>query len=318
MGCRVAKTNRKQTHESPEAAGTAGFDDRLAELVQMCTDGRLDEAVLELSQWCRDADTPAEARVLLASLLARQGRLEDAVGALHTPGIDGVDSVDAAEGQMLLALLAALGRDTDAKPITHALYIACGDIQEVVDWLEAFEAPGLADLPPISEAAVLKLEEELAMQPALIDSLVFALQSEPDVQQIELLRRAGMRLVKRELEPEHVLAWHRGLALLAELAGNAQDARRWAQLALQGDPYNAQMALLLGRFDSDPSQASDADQALRRVARKHRDYPDVCESLIRRQQAQGKKRSAAKRLAAWLARQPESARAKQLGKELAA
>ena len=77
-----------------------------------------------------------------------------------------------------------------------------------------------------SHELVERLTEQLAARPQLAPTLVRALREEPNAPRIRLLRRALVRLVDTLTQP---MAAIESLADLAEIAGDRDDAARWAR-----------------------------------------------------------------------------------------
>ncbi len=277
----------------------------------MMRDGAQAAAELELAAWTRQADCPGEAKAVFAASLAQRGRCDDARRVLA--GASGID-----EMKLLISVLISAGLDDAARRLGRKLHQRRGHHPSVTRWLVTMNVPGSRDLPAAPDAMVEKLAAELAERPGLIETLTTAQKHEPRPESVLLLRRAGAMLVKGYQGDEVFVTLCRALADLAVLAGDLDDARRWAHRGLKADPYCAKLALVLSELSDEPGVGPAARQVLARVARKYPHYPDVRAAMIRRAAADGRPAAARRRLAAWLRRDPDSPTALRLKKELAA
>lgn len=292
---------------------------RLERLAQWCRDGRLAGAELELHQWQRQADCPAAARVMLAALLARRGRLDDALAVLEPVKRLPPEEADPCELQMLVSLLIACDYPDAASRLGRRLFDAHGNRPEVVRWLHAMSVPGAQDLPATAEATIEHLAAELVAQPELAASLVAAFKHEPQPQAVELLRSALARTIAGfEGDARRQVMLCQALAELALVAGDQDDARRWAHRGLKLDPYAAPLALVLAQVSDDEAVGPSARQVLRGACERFPHYPDLRAALIRRAQADGASTEARRQLEQWLKEEPASPVAQQLARELAA
>jgi len=255
--------------------------DTLDRLKHMAVEGRLTEAELELHEWCRQGG-PSEARVMLAALLARRNQLDAAREVLGDPQRTQPQSMNAQEAKLAVAVLIGSGLEDSARRLAAWLYHLHGDDPTVAQWIAVMDVPGLTALPAIPDATVERLADELAGQPAVVGSLVFAMKHTPRTRPISLLRAAVARMTRHfEGQPEMPMLLQ-SLAELAMLIGDEDDARRWAHKGLRLEPYNATLALLLGQLQDDEAVGPTAAQTLKRVAMKFPQYPDVQKAYAQR------------------------------------
>ncbi|MEM9417441.1 MAG: hypothetical protein AAGA25_00120 [Planctomycetota bacterium] len=246
----------------------------LERLRHMALNGRLAEAELELHDWCRK-DAPVEARVFLAALLARRDDFAAARAILGDPQRSQPQTMNAEQAKLAVSVLISCGLQDDARRLAAWLYHLHGDQDEISQWIAVMDVPGLTSLPAVPDATVERLASELTAQPETVPSLVYAMQHAPRTRPISLLRAAVARMT-REFEGHKLLpSLTKALAELAFLIGDEEDARRWAHKTLRLDPYNASMALLLGKLPDDEAVGPTAQQTLKRVALKFPGYPDV-------------------------------------------
>ena len=241
----------------------------------MAVQGRLVEAELELHGWTHQPHAPAAARVMLAAMQARRGELDAARQTLGDPHRKSPRTMDAAEAQLAVSVLLASGLDDDARRLGAWLYHLHGNDPAVTRWLSVMDVPGLTALPEIADATVERLGDELSARPELVTSLVYAFKQQPQSRNISLLRSATAGMISRFAgRPEEVFL-SQGLAELALLLGDDDDARRWAHRTLRLDPFNASMALLLSKLADDEEIGPKASQVLKQVTLKFPTYPDV-------------------------------------------
>lgn len=292
--------------------------DRLRELARWCVTGRLSEAELELSAWCRRSDCPPAARVMLAALLARRGRTRQAIDVIGRLAPADV-AADPHQAQMLITLLTTADFIDAARRLAVRVEEAHGGDETVMSWLRAMGVPGHERPASVSGAVAEHLAAELHEWPQLVASLVAAQKHEPNPRSVELLRRAVSRIVDDEDENKHRTA---GLCLalaeLALLAEDEDDARRWAHRGLTHDPYNAALALVLTRVREQDGMGPPTREVLGRVVKHHPGYADVRAALIRRHYQDGQAETARLELRHWLEREPQSPIARGLERELAA
>jgi len=248
--------------------------DTLERLRQMAIHGRLAEAELQLHDWCRK-DAPAEARVLLAALLARRDDFDAAREILGDPSREQPQSMDAEQAKLAVAVLISSGLEDHARRLSAWLYHLHGDNEQVAQWIAVMDVPGLTALPAVPDATVKNLSNELAAQPGTVPSLVYAMKHAPRTRPISLLRAAVARMTREFIDQPEESTLFQALADLAFLIGDEEDARRWAHKTLRLDPFNASMALLLGKLPDDEAVGPTAQQTLKRVALKFPGYPDV-------------------------------------------
>ncbi|MEM9881839.1 MAG: hypothetical protein AAF800_02840 [Planctomycetota bacterium] len=246
----------------------------LQRLRQMAVTGRLAEAELELHAWCRRGG-PTEARTLLAALMARRGDHDAALEVLGQPQRTSPQHLDPAQTRLTIAVLLTAGRDDEARRLAAWFYHLRGDDPAVARWVRLLDVPGLTELPAVPDATVERLAAELAASPQVVPSLVHAQKQAPRTRTISLLRAAVARVTADFEDRDELVYLTQALAELAELVGDDDDARRWAHRGLRLHPFNAALALLLGRLDDDEAVGPPAAEVLKRVALRFPHYPDV-------------------------------------------
>jgi hypothetical protein len=299
----------------PEATAQSHLD-AIAELART---GQLTAAELELHEWQRQSDCPPAARVMLAGLLARRDHIDHALAVLQPVKQQSLDTLDDQELRLLIALHVLSEQPRAARQATEQLHAAYGDRPEIQNWLRLMQPPGYDQLTELPDARVQQLTAELAQQPGVISSLVFAQQQKPDPDHIALLRFALARLAPElgESHP-HMPSICRAQARLSLLAGDEGEARRWAHRGLKLVPDDEKLALALSEIRDDTEVGPPAREVLATVSQAHPRYPDVRRAWIRREHHDGHQRSARALLAHWLQSEPESPIARALEKELAA
>ncbi len=288
---------------------------RLERLTRWCADGRLAAAELELHEWSRQRDCPNAARVMLASLLCRRGKSEDARAILRN-----VDTA-AADPQVTMLRIATLIGDElidAARREARSLHDTHGDRPHIDRWLRAMSAPGSEQMPAVAQAAVDQLAAELTEQPELIPSLVYAMKLRPTTREATLLRQAIARAARAFDGQRRMATICTAMAELALLLGDDDDARRWAHRGLKIDPYHAPLAMVLAKVPDDPYVGEPAREVLARISIKRPTWPDVKAALIRREAADGDAGRARMRIEHWLSSEPDSPIALDLAQELAA
>ena len=304
----------------PDHAGAdvgEAVEDRLRRLCRQCVTGQVAAAELELYDWQRHEQCPTAGRVLLAALLARRDRCEDALAVLPRPGQLETDN-DALAAETLVSLLVGAGLNDTAARVVRQIHDDLGQKADVVEWLRLMQMPGSDELPPLSEATVDHLAAELLCRPEVIASLVRAQQIEPDAAAVALLRQALGRMALHVFDQERKLMICQAMSTLSQLAEDRDDARRWARHGLQFNPYSAPLALTLSQVSEDPASEADAAEALQRACAAHPDYPDLRRALILCEHEQGNTHAARLQLTQWLERQPGHPMATKLAEELAA
>ncbi len=284
----------------------------------MCLQGQLAGAELDLHNAHRQAGCPALVRVVLAALLARRGKHEDAHAVLCGPQPDAArSSDDLHQFKLAISILLSLDRPEDAAEIGKAFHRAYG--HEATRWMRQMSVPGANRLSWSPDQQIDELARDLAREPKAIPALVFAQQQRRDLQTIELLRKAIRRIVPLfEHDPQQITMVCRAMAELSLMAGDHPQARRWAHRGLEEDPYCAPLALLINRLRDDGSTTLPARSVLSCVAQQFPQYPDIQAALIRRESAEGRDDDAKRRLADWLDREPYSPDALKLQEDLAA
>jgi hypothetical protein len=284
---------------------------------EMCLNGQVAGAELELHSVHRQAGCPPEARVVLAALLARRGRHKDARAILKDVQPDTIPQSDPCQVKLAVSVLIALDRPDEAEELSRAFHRAYG--HEATRWLRDMSVPGSYRLRWSPDLAVDELAHDLAREPKAIAALVYAQRHQRDLPTIKLLRKAIRRIVPLfEHDGPQMASICRAIAELSVMAGDHHQARRWAHRGLEEDPYCATLALLIDRLPDDDSTALPARSVLTCVAQHHPQYPDVQAALIRRESAEGQVTAARDRLARWLKREPYSPHALQLQEDLAA
>ncbi|MEM6458874.1 MAG: hypothetical protein AAF710_05725 [Planctomycetota bacterium] len=248
--------------------------DTLLRLREMAVTGRLAEAELELHAWCRRGG-PTEARTLLAALLARRGDHDAALEVLGQPQRTSPKQLDPEATRLTIAVLLTAGRDDEARRLAAWFYHLRGDDPAVARWVRLMDVPGLTQLPDTPDATVERLAHELAASPQVVPSLVHAQKQAPRTRTISLLRAAVARITPDFEGRDELIYLTQALAELAHLVGDDDDARRWAHRGLRLHPFNAALALLLGRLEDDEAVGPPAAEILKRVALRFPHYPDV-------------------------------------------
>lgn len=305
---------------SPEGAAFAreSTQDRLHRLAEWALTGRLAAAELELYGWARESDCPADARVLLSSLLKRRGKHDDALAVLTITGVAKADS-DAEILRMQACCLVTSELTESARQSLLALHHAHGHDARIGRWIRATQLPGTTESQSLPDAQVEHLAEELALRPDLLPSLVAAQRVSADAMSLLLLRQAVLRLAPNLREDdERMVMVCQALADLALLSDDADDARRWAYRGLRLRPYSASLALVLSRVEDDPAVGPSASEVLRKAYEANPNYPDVRAALIRTENARGDADVARRRLEQWLREQPDHPLARQVEREIAA
>lgn len=270
----------------------------LLQLVRLLAGGKA-KAHLELNAWARQDDCLPAARVLLAALDAEAGHTGEALAVLNA-------DAELATDPRACCLQVLLERSRDlsqaARRAGTMLLRRFGRHQHVTRVL------GSLDLARCSEATVPiemigQLAEELRDQPHVIESLVVAQQCQPQPLRIELLRRAIARIVDQLPEPLTALE---ALATLAHLAGDPDEAMRWARRGMKIAPMNVRLALLADELENKAADPSlDLSSTLRRLAEAHPGYPDVQRALIHRYQRRHNRHAVLHYLARWQQAQPD-------------
>jgi lipopolysaccharide biosynthesis regulator YciM len=290
---------------------------RANRLARWCQDGQRSAAELELHEWQRSDDCPAEARLLLASLLETRGERESARRVLRRAFHDASHT-----SAPILQFKAAMHISADAIDIASRrvakLHDWFGQSPAVRAWLHLMDVPGVEELPAISGATVQRLAAELVNDPAVIPSLVAAQTIQTDASTLDALRQAMPRVARELSDPSDAVMVCRAAAELALLAMDKDDARRWAQRGLRINPMSAPLALALAAAGDDPAVGPPAVEVLRRAHEANPNYPDVRAALIRSEFASGQREAARQRLAQWEQQQPGQPLAAALRREMAA
>lgn len=256
---------------------------RLERLQRWCVTGRAAAAELELVSWRRAAQCPPDAKVLLATLRAQRGELREAREALGDVRQLDAHALTPDLAKMLIAVDTLLRDDAEAAYVTRVLHHHHGHESSVSRWLAVSDAPGVAELPDTMHAKATQLAEELGERFDLIPTLVFAQKLRPATARLSLLRSALMRLLGPSAnDAGRQLTLYRGLAQLAQLAGDEDEARRWAHRGLELDPYCATLAMVLSWVPDNADTGRPAADVLARVHAAHPTYPDVAAALDRR------------------------------------
>jgi len=291
---------------------------RLLLLVAMLQSGQRDAARLQLHTWTAQPDAPAEAYALLAALELDDQRPDAARQVLSRAE----QLIDPPHILPQLRLLADVADNRTHSPRRTAATLAHRFRADsfVGGFLRSLGLDQPADHLHTSMEVVDQLAGQLLRRPYVIPSLVEAQRLQPQHQRINLLRDALGRIV--DDLPDTTVATE-SLAHLAHLAGDVDDARRWARRALQLKPYSAAMALLLDRIDNTPGVPADTqphltDCALRDAHEAKPDWPDVRRAMILRCQSRGKADLARHYADQWIAQHPDHPLARQTASEVAA
>lgn len=287
---------------------------RLLLALARCQAGDIATAHLDLAAWSRRDDCPPEARILLAKLELEAGDAEAARTALCRHRNRPSDPMTC---QMLILLDTAEDLPQAAQQAAAMLARAIADRGVSTEmnhrWLATLGlTPRTVRVEPTHEQ-VAQLAQSLTQEPTAIASLVRAQQIEAKPTHVRLLRRALVRIAESLPEPR---AAFEGLAHLAEIDGDRDDAARWARRVLRDDAYSAAMALLLDRVSSDKTNRT--TDALRRASAQHPEYSDVQLALIDRYRRTGRTEKARATAARWAAENPANRAAASIAKELAA
>lgn len=284
---------------------------------EMCVTGQTAGAELELHSVYRQAGCPGCVKVVLAALLARRGRHEEARAVLGrlTPGSAHQHAPNLI--RMALSVLTTLGRVDEAEALGRAYHQAFG--RNATRWLHDMSSLGCKHLPSYTRQQVDELADALASEPRAVATLVYAQKQKRDLPTVQLLHRAIRKVVPLfENDPKQMTMACLAMAELSVLAGDHTQARRWAHRSLEVDPYNASLALLIDKLRDDGRTTLPPRTVLLCSATEHPDYPDVITALIRRETAEGRLDDARDRLKAWLDRDPNSPHALALREEIAA
>lgn len=291
---------------------------RLRDLSLACIRGQLAGAELALHDWYKEADCPSEAHVLLAGLLSRRKKYDDAQAILNR--VERARPVSDPSVMMVMTSVYTLLDMTDAAARQlRRLHTQFGHLPQIALWIHGMQLTGSKHLPEQSDAVISQLAKELALQPGLLISLTKAMKIAPVEQHIEALRHAGNLMIHRialniDLETELCQA----MASLALLAEDESDARRWAHRGLKVNPMAAHLAIILSQVEDQKSLGPEARDVLAKVSQLHPTYPDVHAALIRREFFDGDTQSARMRLSNWLKKDPLNPTAISLRKEIAA
>ncbi len=284
---------------------------------EMCLNGQVASAELELHSVCRQAGCAPSTKIILAALLARRGQHEDARAILKEVKPKTVGHGCPDQVRLAISILISLGEQEQAEQLGRAYHNAFG--HEATRWLREMSVPGADRLRWLTQGPVDELARNLANEPKAIQSLVFAQKHQRDLPTVRMLRAAIRRIVPLfENDSRQMAVICRAMAELAVLEGDQPQARRWAHRGLEENPYCATLALLINRLRDEGNTALPPTTVLTCVAKHHPTYPDVQAALIRRESDEGCNESAKARLDEWLKREPYSPQALQLQEELAA
>lgn len=284
---------------------------------QMCQEGQIAGAELELHSAHRQAGCPPTVRIVLAALLARRGRQDDAKHILKDIRPHTAKQADPQQIRLTISILIQLDRIEEASELGRAYHRAFG--HEAAKWLRDMAVPEAYRLHWSQEQPIDELAHGLAQNPKAIQALVYAQQYRKDLPTISLLRKAIRRIVPLfESDARQMASVCRAMADLAILAGDQRQARRWAHRGLEENPYSAPLALIINRLRDEGDTALPAKSVLTCVAQHYPQYPDIQAALILRENAEGQADAARERLAKWLEREPHSPKALELQQDLAA
>jgi hypothetical protein len=191
---------------------------------EMCLTGQTAGAELELHSVYRRAGCPACVKVVLAALLARRGRNEDAQVVLRDVTPRSIEQHTPSQVRLAIAVLMSLNRLEEAEALSKAYHRTYG--RDATRWLHDMSVPGSQQLGGYGHQPVEELADDLAREPKAIQALVYAQHHKRDLPTIALLRQAIRRIVPIfEDDPRQMTAVCRAMAELAVLA--APTARRW-------------------------------------------------------------------------------------------
>ncbi len=265
----------------------------LLQLVRLQTGGKA-MAHLELNQWSRQRDCPAAARVLLAALDIEAGHVAEARAVLSSqPAL----ASDPQACRLLILMDLAQDLPLAARRAAHILLRRFARHEHASRFLVGLGLADQLDESALPIEMIDQLAGELLEKPEVIRSLAVAQQCRPERLHIELLRRAIGRIVDQLPQPIEALE---SLAMLAELAGDMDEARRWAQRGLSIAPMNATLALIQEHATVATEEATQATDDLRRVADAFPQYPDVQRAMVLHYHRLGMKASAQRVLRRWL------------------
>lgn len=296
---------------------------RLRRLARASLDGQLAAAELELHDWQRHESCPTAAAVLLAALLAKRGDLAHANRVLRRFGRDKTGDADAC--RLLISVLVKLDLSESASRLVHQLQAGPQSHRDGLKrWLEVMDAPGVAALPTHAQEHIRSLADELIRRPRVVPSLVAAHKiaaqnnaaSMDDVSLLRLALEHATRIWAND--EEQMLIACQGLAELAMIAGDADDARRWAHRGLRINPYNAVLSLVLSKISDDPAVGPPAAFMLQNAVAAHPRYADLRLALIHRLMANGATDAARAQINDWMIHDPANPHARRLLEEVAA
>ncbi len=284
---------------------------------EMCLSGQVASAELELHSVHRQAGGAASTKIILAALLARRGKHQDATAILEGVKPETIGQCCPIQIKLAISILVSLGEQEKAERLGRAFHNAFG--HEATRWLRDMSVPGADRLRWSTQGPIDGLARSLANEPKAIQALVFAQKHQRDLPTVRLLRQAIRRIVPLfENDSRQMTSICRAMAELALLEGDQIQARRWAHRGLEEDPYCATLALLINRLGDSGGTALPPVTVLTCVAKHHPTYPDVQAALIRRESQEGRSEEAKARLSEWLQRDPHSLQALQLQREFAA
>lgn len=284
---------------------------------EMCLNGQVANAELELHGVYRQAGCDGAIKVVLAALLGRRGEHGEAQKILKGVNPENVQDSTPDQIKLTISILMSLGEIDQAERLGRAYHKAYG--HEATRWLRDMNVPGANRLRWSEGGSIDELARGLASEPKAIPALVFAQKHQRHLPTVRQLRQAIRRIVPLfENDPRQMTMVCVAMAELSVLEGDQAQARRWAHRGLEEDPYCATLALLINKLRDNGGTALPAASVLNCVAKHHPDYPDVQAALIRRQSSEGQAETAKANLAAWLEREPYSPQALELKQELAA
>jgi hypothetical protein len=284
---------------------------------EMCLNGQVSNAELELHSVHRRAGCSATTKIILAALLARRGKHVDARAILKCVKPETIGQCSPSQIRLTISILISLGDQDRAEQLGRAYHKAFG--HEATRWLRDMSIPGARRLYWSPGSPTDELARCLANEPKAIQALVFAQHHQRNLSTVKLLRMAIRRIVPLfENDARQMTLICRAMAELALLEGDQDQARRWAHRGLEEDPYNATFALLINKLRDTGDTALPPATVLACVAKHHPTYPDVQAALIRRESDDGRNEDAKAHLAEWLKREPHSRQALELQQELAA
>lgn len=297
-----------------ESADRSHADTELTYQLTRCMVGERDGALLDLISWSRRDDCPPMALVLAAWLCSERGDHDGAQKLIGDPRV----ARHAMARQLAIALhICQAGQLPSDEAMIGLLYNCHGHADsDLFARTLGLRRRRSAQHVPLD--LVERLAGELVTDPQVIPTLVAGQRLRPRGDRLSLIRRALVRVVD-EL-PRPIIAVE-ALAELARLAGDVDDAWRWAKRGLRLDAYNARLAMLASELvgvEEADAQPRIAREALQRITGVQPDWPDVRRALAARCRDDGDASLAIEHLYRLLIDRPNDPAATAMLTELAA